>query len=101
MNNGIPLGIVPGQIPAFKSTPIASPQDQSAISGAASHSIYTIINKIDRLDSGIKAIKNNIRVLNQMECKINELKKSNRKAMNRSWSNQKANPTLKTKAGNK
>ena len=28
-------------------------------------------------------------------------KKSNRKAMNRNWSNQKANPALKTKAGNK
>ena len=27
--------------------------------------------------------------------------KSNRKAMNRNWSNQKANPTLKTKTGNK
>ena len=27
--------------------------------------------------------------------------KSNRKAMNRNWSNQKSNPTLKTKAGNK
>ena len=27
--------------------------------------------------------------------------KSNRKAMNRNWSNQKANPPLKTKAGNK
>ena len=27
--------------------------------------------------------------------------KSNRKAMNRNWSNQKANPSLKTKAGNK
>ena len=27
--------------------------------------------------------------------------KSNRKAMNRNWSNQKANPALKTKAGNK
>ena len=26
-------------------------------------------------------------------------KKSNRKAMNRNWSNQKANPALKTKAG--
>ena len=26
---------------------------------------------------------------------------SNRKAMNRNWSNQKANPALKTKAGNK
>ena len=30
-----------------------------------------------------------------------DLKKSNRKAMNRNWSNQKANPALKTKAGNK
>ena len=28
-------------------------------------------------------------------------KRSNRKAMNRNWSNQKANPALKTKAGNK
>ena len=27
--------------------------------------------------------------------------KSNRKVMNRNWSNQKANPALKTKAGNK
>ena len=27
--------------------------------------------------------------------------KSNRKAMNGNWSNQKANPALKTKAGNK
>ena len=30
-----------------------------------------------------------------------KLEKSNRKAMNRNWSNQKANPALKTKAGNK
>ena len=28
-------------------------------------------------------------------------RKSNRKAMNRNWSNQKANPAIKTKAGNK
>ena len=28
------------------------------------------------------------------------IQKSNRKAMNRNWSNQKANPALKTKAGN-
>ena len=27
--------------------------------------------------------------------------KSNRKAMNRNWSNQKSNPSLKTKTGNK
>ena len=31
----------------------------------------------------------------------NICKKSNRKAMNRNWSNQKANPALKTKTGNK
>ena len=29
------------------------------------------------------------------------VEKSNRKAMNRNWSNQKANPALKTKTGNK
>ena len=29
------------------------------------------------------------------------LDKSNRKAMNRNWHNQKANPPLKTKTGNK
>ena len=30
----------------------------------------------------------------------NSTNKSNRKAMNRNWSNQKANPALKTKTGN-
>ena len=34
-------------------------------------------------------------------CKIPPGGESNRKAMNRNWSNQKANPALKTKAGNK
>ena len=33
-------------------------------------------------------------------CPENHIK-SNRKAMNRNWSNQKANPALKTKTGNK
>ena len=33
--------------------------------------------------------------------KLAQLYKSNRKAMNRNWINQKANPALKTKAGNK
>ena len=33
--------------------------------------------------------------------KLSKSEKSNRKAMNRNWSNQKANPALKTKAGNK
>ena len=32
---------------------------------------------------------------------ILKLCENNRKAMNRNWSNQKANPALKTKAGNK
>ena len=32
---------------------------------------------------------------------FNSLQKSNRKAMNRNWSNLKANPALKTKMGNK
>ena len=36
-----------------------------------------------------------------MDSTIPLLPKSNRKAMNRNWSNQKANPALKTKAGNK
>ena len=31
----------------------------------------------------------------------NQIDKSNRKAMNRNWSNQKANPALKSKVGNK
>ena len=34
-------------------------------------------------------------------CSLRLCSKSNRKAMNRNWSNQKANPALKTKAGNK
>ena len=34
------------------------------------------------------------------DCEIVQCK-SNRKAMNRNWSNQKANPALKTKTGNK
>ena len=33
------------------------------------------------------------------EC--DNLRKSNRKAMNRNWGNQKPNPALKTKTGNK
>ena len=74
VNSGMSSGIVPVQIPAFTSTPIASRQDQSASSGAESHSMYSIISKIDRLESGIKAIKNDI--LHQMECKLNELQTS-------------------------
>ena len=37
-------------------------------------------------------------ILNQHAAESN---RSNRKAMNRNWSNQKANPALKTKTGNK
>ena len=33
--------------------------------------------------------------------KMRGFDKSNRKAMNRNWSNQKSNPALKTKAGNR
>ena len=43
--------------------------------------------------------------LNELTMKANlngvQKTKSNRKAMNRNWNNQKANPALKTKAGNK
>ena len=44
--------------------------------------------------------KKNISFLNA-RAQIYHLKKSNRKAINRNWSNQKANPALKTKVGNK
>ena len=39
--------------------------------------------------------------MEEEKTKYAELCKSNRKAMNRNWSNQKANPALKTKTGNK
>ena len=70
MNNRTISGIVPDQAPAFTSTPIR--QDQSMNGGVTSGSIYYIIGKIDRLESGIKTIKNDI--LHQMESKLNELK---------------------------
>ena len=37
----------------------------------------------------------------QLSTVIGLINKSNRKAMNRNWSNQKSSPALKTKAGNK
>ena len=40
-------------------------------------------------------------LVTQIDAEHNEITKSNRKAMNRNWSNQKANPVLKTKTGNK
>ena len=36
-----------------------------------------------------------------VEVGVGSKKKSNKKAMNRNWGNQKANAALKTKAGNK
>ena len=74
MDNGISTEFGPVQMPIFTSTPIAPRQDISAYSGTASSNIFSIIGKIDRLESGIKAIKNEI--LHQMECKLNELRTS-------------------------
>ena len=44
----------------------------------------------------MEGIYNHIKTVIKTKCF-----KSNRKAMNRNWSNQKANPALKIKAGNK
>ena len=55
----------------------------------------------------ILADKSYLHVLTQLKADINSLKrrharlKSNEKAVNRNWSNQKANPALKTKMENK
>ena len=40
-------------------------------------------------------------ITHESELLFNILIKSNRKAMKRNWGNQKANPALKTKVGNK
>ena len=40
-------------------------------------------------------------IVNKMYSHELQFNKSNRKAMNCNWSNQKENPALKTKAGNK
>ena len=50
---------------------------------------------------GIEESKNQVLSTYCIMTLIGVLFKSNRKAMNRNWSNQKANPSLKTKAGNK
>ena len=47
---------VPDRMPIFTSTPIAYRHDQSCNSTAASYSIYSILSKIDQIDSGIKSI---------------------------------------------
>ena len=57
MNYGTLLETVSDRMPAFTSTPIASRQDQPCISLAASKSIYSILSKIDQLDSGVISIK--------------------------------------------
>ena len=48
-----------------------------------------------------KPIRSTILNFNKLVDYLDIDTKSNRKAMNRNWSNQKANPALKTKAGNK
>ncbi|MCG7879243.1 MAG: SGNH/GDSL hydrolase family protein, partial [Candidatus Thiodiazotropha endolucinida] len=53
---------------------IVSRQESSANSGANSQNICSLITKIGKLNSGIKAIKKDI--LQQMEYKLNELKSS-------------------------
>ena len=57
------------------------------------------LSRISSLPAIIKRIQSKMKAL---ECSQDSSHyKSNRKAMNRNWSNQKANPALKTKAGNK
>ena len=59
-------------MPTFTYTPIAIRLGQSCNSTAASNNIYSILSKIDKLDSGIKSIKKDI--LQQIECKLNDFK---------------------------
>ena len=42
-----------------------------------------------------------VNLMGEFDSKFSGMYNSNRKAMNRNWSNQKANPALKTKTGNK
>ena len=56
------------------------------------------------MDCSAVAFKNSNRKNNNNKKKHTHKKhgyKSNRNAMNKNWSNQKANPALKTKSGNK
>ena len=62
------------EIPAFTSTPITQRQEVSVNNGTASQTMRVILNRIDELDSGIKAIKRDI--LQQMEYKLDALKTS-------------------------
>ena len=56
----------------------------------------------DKVNLAVRRCKNKGKKITVAEARDSKyLDKSNRKAMNRNWSNQKANPALKTKAGNK
>ena len=62
-------------MPAFTSTPnVQRQEDVSDDNKRASENSCWLINRIEQLDNGIKAIKRD--VIQQMECKINELKSS-------------------------
>ena len=63
--------------------------------------VYLHVFKDSAYFQHLSTIKEAIKM--NKDTKMNSFKssKSNRKAMNRNWSNQKANPALKTKAGNK
>ena len=65
-------------------------------------SIYLSVSEIFCLMAFESIYLVNVNVLiNRYKKKTLKFFESNRKAMNRNWSNQKANPTLKTKTGNK
>ena len=66
----------------FSSTQISALLDTGSTINLMSHELF------DRLPVNNKA-------------HVDYCHESNRKAMNRNWSNQKANPALKTKAGDK
>ena len=59
-------------LPALTSTPILSRQEKTTSCGPSSQTIHAIINRIDQLDGGIKAIKRDI--LQQMESRLDKLK---------------------------
>ena len=59
-------------LPALTSTPIISRQENTTSCGPSSQTIHAIINRIDQLDGGIKAIKRDI--LQQIESRLDELK---------------------------
>ena len=60
--------------PVFTSAPITLRQDNITFSGTTSQNIRIILSKIEQLDSNIKTIKRDI--LQQMECRLDELKSS-------------------------